>query len=108
MAAADERHPYEALTPDVVQEFQDFLRARPDFQEFLMARRVKWTPADIDANSDRIKGEIKESIVSALWGMEEAYKVHAEIDRQLQKALDLFPRAQELAALSGANPQAQR
>ncbi|OLD63671.1 MAG: hypothetical protein AUI47_08525 [Acidobacteria bacterium 13_1_40CM_2_68_5] len=96
------------VTPVVLQEFQEFVRARQDFQDFLKARGVKWAAADIDANADRIKGEIKESIVSALWGLEEAYKVHAEIDRQLQKALDLFPRAQELAALPGAGPQTER
>ena len=96
------------VTPSVLQEFQDFLKGRQDFQEILKARRVKWTPADIDANADRIRGEIKESIVSALWGLEEAYKVHAEIDRQIQKALDLFPKAQELAALPVSNSATER
>ncbi len=96
------------VTPAVLQEFQEFLKDRQDFQEFLKARRVKWTPADIEANVDRIRGEIKESIVSALWGLEEAYKVHAEIDRQIQKALDLFPRAQELAALPASNSPTER
>jgi len=80
------------VTPAVVQEFQDFLKAR----------KVKWTPEDIEANGDRLRGEIKEAIVLALWGLEESYKVHAEIDLQLLKALDLFPQAQELAALPAA------
>ena len=84
------------VTPAVIEEFQEFLKAR----------KVKWSPADIEENSDRLKGEIKEAIVLALWGMEEAYKVHAEIDLQLLKALDLFPQAQNLAALGGARPPA--
>src|SRR5256712_6594751 len=79
------------VTPAVLQEFQDFLTAR----------KLKWAPSDIEACGDRLKGEIKEAIISALWGLEEAYKAHAEIDRQLQKALDLFPQAQNLAALAG-------
>ena len=84
------------VTPAVIQEFQEFLKVR----------KVKWSPADIEENSERLKGEIKEAIVLALWGMEEAYKVHAEIDLQLLKALDLFPQAQNLAALGGARPPA--
>jgi carboxyl-terminal processing protease len=77
------------VTPAVLQEFQDFLTAR----------KLKWAPADIEQFEDRLRGEIKEAVVAGLFGLEEAYKVHAEIDRQLQKALDLFPQAQNLASL---------
>lgn len=86
------------VTPAIMQEFQ----------EFLQARKVKWTASDIEANTDRLRGEIKEAIVSALWGQEEAYRVHAEIDLQLQRALDLFPQAQNLAALADIHPPAER
>ncbi|HKB08442.1 MAG TPA: hypothetical protein VKF61_09205, partial [Candidatus Polarisedimenticolia bacterium] len=77
------------VTPAVLQEFQDFLTAR----------KLKWAPAEIEQFEDRLRGEIKEAVVAGLFGLEEAYKVHAEIDRQLQKALDLFPQAQNLASL---------
>ncbi len=87
------------VTPAVLLEFQDFLDKR----------KVKWSPADIEQNHDRLKHEIKEAIASALWGFEEAYKVYAESDRQIQKALELFPEAQQLAALPrGARPAEQR
>src|SRR5262245_4907244 len=77
------------VTPAVLQEFQDFLTTR----------KLKWAPADIEQFEDRLRGEIKEAVVAGLFGLEEAYKVHTEIDRQLQKALDLFPQAQNLASL---------
>jgi carboxyl-terminal processing protease len=86
------------VTPAVLGEFQDFLTSR----------KLKWAPGDIETHGDRVKGEIKEAIVSALWGLEEAYKVHTEIDRQLQKALDLFPQAQNLAALGDQKGTSER
>jgi carboxyl-terminal processing protease len=86
------------VSPQVLQEFQDFLDKR----------KVKWTPGEIEANRDRLKGEIKEAIASALWGFEEGYKVYAENDRQIQKALELFPQAQFLATLSHETPAGER
>jgi len=86
------------VTPEVVREFQDFLTAR----------KVKWTAADIEANRDRLRSEIKEAIASALWGFEEAYKVYAESDRQIQRALELFPEAQHLASLPRGSEAAER
>ena len=86
--------PFE-VTPAVLQEFQTFLGSR----------KVKWSPSDIDENRDRLKAEIREAITSALWGLEEGYRVFAENDRQIQRALELFPEAQQLAALGrGAGP----
>jgi carboxyl-terminal processing protease len=70
-----------------------------DFGRFLDTRKVRWTPAEMTEHADRVKGEIKEAIFSALWGFEEAYRVHVETDLQIQKALDLFPEAQNLARL---------
>jgi hypothetical protein len=43
--------------------------------------------------------EIKQSIASTLWGMEEGYKASIEIDKQMQRAIELFPEAERLASL---------
>jgi carboxyl-terminal processing protease len=88
-------------TPAVLQEFQAFLDKR----------KVKWTPDDFDQDRGRLKSEIREAIVSTLFGGEEGYKVQLEHDRQVQRALELFPQAQQLAALSasgGGRPAGER
>jgi carboxyl-terminal processing protease len=84
------------VSPEVVDQFA----------QFLDRRKIAWTPADIEGDRDRLKVEIRQAIVSTLWGMEEGYKVAAEIDRQLQRALELFPEAQHLAALPRATDSA--
>jgi len=77
------------VSPAVLQEFQ----------EFLDRRKAKWSPAEIDQDRDRIKAEIKEAVTSASFGFEEAFRVYAENDRQIQRAIELFPQAQQLASL---------
>ena len=88
------------VTPAVLQEFQAFLDKR----------KVKWSAAEFDEDRDRLKGEIREAIMSTLFGGEEAYRVQVEHDRQVQRALELFPQAQQLAALprSGQPAAAER
>jgi len=78
------------VTPDVLHEFQSFLEQR----------KVQWSKEELEADGPRISSEIKEALASALWGMEAGYKVYAESDQQIQRALELFPEAQQLAALS--------
>ncbi len=99
---------YNARHKGVQRTFEINPAVMQEFQEFLTGRKLKWTPADIESNSDRLKGEIKEAIFSALWGLEEAYKVHSETDLQLRKALDLFPQAENLAALADQKAASER
>jgi carboxyl-terminal processing protease len=70
-----------------------------EFQHFLDNRKIAWTPADIDGDRARLRVEIKQSIASTLWGMEEGYKASIEIDKQMQRAIELFPEAERLASL---------
>jgi hypothetical protein len=70
-----------------------------EFQRFLDSRKIAWTPADIDGDRARLRVEIKQSIASTLWGMEEGYKATIEIDKQMQRALEVFPEAERLASL---------
>jgi carboxyl-terminal processing protease len=86
------------VSPGVLQEFE----------QFLDTSKVKWNPADVEANQERLKSEIKEAVASALWGLEEAYKVYAESDRQIQRALDLFPEAQRVASLPRSSQPPER
>ncbi|HUD71431.1 MAG TPA: S41 family peptidase [Dongiaceae bacterium] len=78
-----------------------------EFKQFLDKRKLAWTAADFDTDGGRLKVEIRQALASTLWGMEAGYKVTAEIDKQIQRALELFPEAQQLAAIPAA-PTATR
>jgi carboxyl-terminal processing protease len=74
-----------------------------EFQQFLDRRKVSWTPAEFETDQARLKTEIRQAISSTLWGLEEGYKVTVELDRQVQRAIDLFPEARQLAAIPAGN-----
>ncbi len=71
-----------------------------EFKRFLTARKFEWTDEQIIETRQRLSNEIAEAIAAALWGLEAGYKVYARTDPQIQKALELFPEARQLAELS--------
>jgi carboxyl-terminal processing protease len=87
-------------TRDIPANFEVTDAHLQEFTRFLDSRKIAWTQAEIDENRDRLRGQIKEAIFSAQRGFEDAYRVHAENDKQIRKALELFPEAQNLAALA--------
>ena len=95
-------------TRDIPATFEVSAAHLDDFCRFLDSRKIPWTPAEVEENRDRLRGQIKEAIFSAQRGFEDAYRIHAENDRQIQKALELFPQAQNLAALASRDDAAPR
>jgi carboxyl-terminal processing protease len=78
---------------EVSQEVMD------QFQRYLDQKKIAWSASEIDSDKSRLKIEIRQAVASTLWGMEEGYKIGLELDRQAQRAIELFPEAQQLAAL---------
>jgi carboxyl-terminal processing protease len=90
---------YDTRHKDLPHNFEVNPQMMTEFQAFLDKRKIAWTPADLEADRDRLRTEIRQAIASTLWGMDEGYKVLMETDRQMQRALELFPEAQQLATL---------
>ena len=88
------------VTPDIIA----------DFKKFLSSKKIEFTDKDIQDNLDYIKVAIKAEIFAYHFGLEERQKVLSERDTQIQKALDLFPLANNVAmvvdqkAADGATP----
>jgi carboxyl-terminal processing protease len=78
---------------EVSQEVMD------QFQRYLDQKKIAWSASEIDSDKSRLKIEIRQAVASTLWGMEEGYKIGLELDRQAQRAIELFPEAQQLASL---------
>jgi carboxyl-terminal processing protease len=72
-----------------------------DFRTYLSQRKIEFTDADLASHEAYIRASIRKEVFSARWGNEEGFRVFADIDPQIQKALEGFPQAQQLAHLSG-------
>ena len=68
-----------------------------DFRKFLDSQQIAFTEAELAENNDWIRSNIKAELFVNEFGSQEGLKVHAETDPAVQKALDLLPKAKELA-----------
>jgi carboxyl-terminal processing protease len=68
-----------------------------EFHKFLDAQKIPYTEAELNEGQDWIKASIKSEIFIAEFGQEEGLRVRAESDPQILSALNLLPKAKELA-----------
>ena len=75
------------------------------FKSHVAEKKVKLTAAQIDAEQEYVRRRIKAEVASNLFGLVARYRIDAEGDGQLQKALDLFPQARKMLASSADGPR---
>jgi carboxyl-terminal processing protease len=68
-----------------------------EFRKFLDSQQIAYTEADLVENNDWVRSSIKAELFTNEFGQQEGLKVHAETDPSVQKALDLIPKAKDLA-----------
>lgn len=68
-----------------------------EFRKFLEAQKIPYTEAELNEGQDWIKANIKSEIFISEFGQEEGLRVRAETDPQVLAALNLLPKAKELA-----------
>jgi carboxyl-terminal processing protease len=68
-----------------------------DFRRFLEQQKVPYTEADLLANNDWVRSNIKAEIFIDAFGQEAGLQVRAEADPEVVKALELLPQAKQLA-----------
>jgi len=68
-----------------------------EFRKFLDAEKIPHTEAELNEGSDYIKSSIKTELFIAEFGQEEGLRVRAESDPQVTAALNLLPKAKDLA-----------
>jgi len=81
----------------VDKNFQVTDQIMQEFRKFLEAQKVPYTEAEIGEGLDWIKSQIKTEIFIAQFGQQEGLRVRAETDPQVLSALNLLPKAKELA-----------
>ncbi|OFW20311.1 MAG: peptidase S41 [Acidobacteria bacterium RIFCSPLOWO2_02_FULL_59_13] len=66
------------------------------FRQFLQEEKISFTEAELMENQTYIRNSIKMELVLSVFGMNEAYKLEAAADPQIQKAIELLPQAAAL------------
>ena len=77
----------------VSKEFQVDDSMVQQFREFLKQDQVDFTDADVNANLDWIKSNIKAELFTSQFGQLEGLKVRAETDPEIAKAITYMPEA---------------
>jgi carboxyl-terminal processing protease len=81
----------------VTQSFQVDDAVMQEFRKFLDSQQIPFTEADLTENNDWVRSNIKAELFVNEFGQQEGLIVHTENDPAVAKALDLLPKAKELA-----------
>jgi len=68
-----------------------------EFRKFLDEEKLTFTEPEFGEVADWVKANIKAEIMTDLYGQEEGLKSRAEWDPQINKCLELLPKAKDLA-----------
>jgi carboxyl-terminal processing protease len=70
-----------------------------DFRRLAESKDIKWDEKLYETDKDYFQIAIKADLARALWGRNQFLQVFYTIDRQMNKAIELFPEAQRVAGM---------
>jgi len=82
--------------PDITKDFVVNDAVLAEFRKYLDKQKIKYSDAEIQANLDWLKWQIKREVFTSYFGLNDGYKVELQDDVQLEKAIDLIPQAKAL------------
>ncbi len=74
--------------------------ALKEFKEFAESKGVTWNEEQYKTDNNYIRTVLKGYIARYIWNREKMVQIISSIDRQMHKAIDLFPQAEKLMAAS--------
>jgi carboxyl-terminal processing protease len=86
-----------SISHKVDKSFQVDDAVLQEFRNFLNDAKLPYTEKDLIDNNDWVRSSIKSELFVGAFGQQEGMKVQAEADPSVLKALDLMPKAKELA-----------
>ena len=81
----------------VTKQFEVDDQVMQEFRKFLDEQKIPFTEAELLQNNDWLRSSIKTELFINEFGQQEGMKVHTENDPAVKEALDLLPKAKELA-----------
>lgn len=88
---------YENNWIDFQRNYQLSDEAMEQFKELVIAKDIEWDEELYEADKDFLLKALKANIARSIWGREEYLAVFYKMDKQMQKAIELFPIAEEFA-----------
>lgn len=82
--------------PQVTKDFEVNDTALEAFRRYLEKEKIHYTDADITANLDWIKQQIKKEVLISVFGLPKGDEVTLENDPQVLKAIEYLPQARAL------------
>jgi carboxyl-terminal processing protease len=85
------------ISHKVTPSFQVDDAVMQEFRKYLDSQQITFTEAELAENNEWVRSNIKAELFVNEFGQQEGLKVHTETDPAVQKALDLLPKAKDLA-----------
>ncbi len=86
-----------AISHKIDKSFQVDDGVLQEFRNFLADAKLPYTEKDLVDNNDWVRSSVKSELFVGAFGQQEGMRVQAEYDPNVIKALDLMPKARELA-----------
>ena len=84
---------------EALGEFKEFLADRENIEEYLGVFELTLSDSLLDANNEFLEWGVRREVMRRVSGAQAAYKVAIEQDTQLDEALALFGKADDLSGL---------
>jgi carboxyl-terminal processing protease len=81
----------------VTKQFEVDEQVMQEFRKFLDDQKIPYNEAELAQNNEWLRSNIKAELFINEFGQQEGMKVHTENDPAVEKALELLPKAKELA-----------
>ena len=85
------------ISHTVGRDFKVDEQVLSEFHRFLDDQKIAYTEADLVQNDDWVRNNIKSELFISQFGQQAGLQVRAESDPQVLRALELLPKAKELA-----------
>ena len=86
-----------SISHKIEKNFQVDDGVMKEFRNFLTDAKLPYTEKELVENNDWVRSSIKSELFVGAFGQQEGMQVQAEADPVVLKALDLMPKAKELA-----------
>jgi carboxyl-terminal processing protease len=87
---------YLGTKPSITKNFVADDSVIAAFKAYLKKREVPFTDQDIADNLDWIKLQIKREVFTSVYGLDEGFRVEADADPEISRAVELLPQARAL------------
>jgi len=94
------RNKYANNMTQFMKEFNITPGMMEDFKTLAIKKGVTWDEKQFKQDEDFIYTELKAKVAYGMWGTNGSTACYVKVDKQLQKALTLFPEAMKIAKLA--------